>query len=133
MIVQINAGQRRDEDTEFDLIVYPVGKHRIKSVDTFYEQNAPLAKTQFSSVIFPLARSEIILGHFHFFAFEKPYQVFLQGFMVDGVKIVEIVLAVRKARGVHPVYEIIIGGKRYRLHSAGTKLDAESLAHRGFT
>ncbi len=51
--------------------------------------------------------------------------------MIDGVEIVEIVVAIGQLRGVETVHEIVVGGEGNRVQAAGLELDAEPLAECG--
>ena len=71
-------------------------KHRIRF------QLEPLA------VVFPNSRNKIILRHFYFLSVQQRDEVTLQGGMVDGLEIVEIVGAIRQFGRIHTVDEIVI-------------------------
>ncbi len=53
--------------------------------------------------------------------------------MIDGVEVVEVVVAVGELWGVEAVHEIVVGGERNRVQSAGLELDAEPLAECGLS
>ena len=116
---------------ELALLRDEVGELRIEGVDALDEQDGLRIKPEFAAVVFAYAGDEIVFRHLDLLAVQQTQHVFLQGIVVHGVEIVEVVAAVREERSVHAVHEIVVGGEGHRAQSAGHQLDAEPLGDSG--
>ena len=80
-------------------------------MDAFKQQHRSGFQLQPFAVVFADARNEVILRHFDFLAVEQGEQVALQGLVIDGVEIVEVVGAVGQFGRVHAIDKIVVSGE----------------------
>ena len=123
MVIQTDTGERADEDFKLALVVHFVRKARIQSVNTFYQKHGAFAHLQFLAVVFAKTGGEVVTRHFNFLSIKEFHEILLKGVVVHGLEVVEIVLAVRQKRGVHPVHEIIVSTEGNRLESTRLELN----------
>ncbi len=131
MVVDGDAGDGVDEDAELAGVRNLVGQARVQGVDSFDQEHRVGFEFQGLAVVLSDSCHEVVFRHLYGLSGEEPEYVLLKGDMIDGVEIVEIVVAVGQLRGVETVHEIVVGGEGNRVQAAGLELDAEPLAECG--
>ena len=131
MVVKGRAGQGGDEDAKLGRLGDLIRQHGIQGMDAFKQQHTAFLELQFLAVVFALARDEVVFRHLDLLTSQQGNQVTLQGGMVHGVEVVEIIFAVRQLGCILAVDEIVVRGERDGLQAAGLQLDADTAAEGG--
>ena len=131
MVVKRDADDGIDENAELRCVGDAVRQAGVERVDAFHKQHGTGREAQCFAVVFADAGHEVVFRHLYFFAVQKLYKVVLHRFVVHGVEVVEVETAVRQARGVETVDEVVVGRYRQGLQAAGHKLYAEALGNGG--
>ena len=131
VVVQRDARERGDEDLEGARRGDLRDQLRIEGVDAFDQQHAARLHLQVLAVVFAASRDEVEFRHIDHFPVQQPEHVLLQGAVVHGLEIVEVVASVGEFRGLDAVDEIVVGRERNRLEAAGLELHAQAVRDRG--
>ena len=83
-------------------------------MDTLNNKDAIVGEAHFLTIILPLTRYEIILGHFNCLAFHQTGKVLAQQLVIHCLDIIEVILAIRKLGSIKTVHKIVISRKRIR-------------------
>ena len=94
MVVNGDAGDGVDEDAEFARCRHLVGQTRVKGVDSLNEEHRVRFELQGLAVVLADSSHEVVFWHLHRLAGEKPEDVLLEGYMIDGVEVIEVVVAI---------------------------------------
>ena len=131
VVVERDAGEGRDEDLERILRRDLRDQLRVEGVDAFDQQHLAFRQLQVLAVVLAAARHEIEFRHVHHFAAQEREHVALDGPVVHGLEVIEVVAAVGQLGRLDAVHEIVIGRERDRAESAGLELNAQAPRDRG--
>ena len=94
VVVNGDAGDGVDEDAELAICRNLVGQTRVKGVDSLNEEHRVRFELQGLAVVLADSSHEVVFWHLHRLAGEKPEDVLLEGYMIDGVEVIEVVVAI---------------------------------------
>ena len=100
-------------------------------MDAFDDEHGVAGELELLAVVLALACGEVVLRHLYALALHETCEMLLHETIVDGLDIVEVIVAVGQLGGVDTVDEIVVGGEGHGPQAAGEELDAESLAEGG--
>ena len=79
-------------------------------MDAFYEEDTPLLQLEDLAVVFPQSRHKVVFRDIYFLTVYKGHDIPFHEGVVNGLKIIEVIGAVRELGGVHAVHKIVVGG-----------------------
>lgn len=91
VVIQRNTCNSIDEYSEFGRIRNIVQKSWIQGMEAFYQKYRPFLQSQTFTVIFSDTCNEVILRNFHGLSGNEFQDIFLKGYMIHSVEIIEIV------------------------------------------
>ena len=102
-------------------------------MDALDDEYGVVREFELLAVPFALACSKVVFRNLYALTLHQSCQVVFQQLVVDGLDIVEVVVAIGQFGRVDAVDEVVVGRERHGAQSAGQQLDGESLAEGGLT
>ena len=101
---------------------------RVQGMYAFHHKHFVLAQTEFLAALFALARLEVVLGQFHLFAVEKGIELGVEQRDVEGVKALEVIVALVVERSLVAVEEVVVERDGHRAYAVGEQLYGQPFA-----
>ena len=99
-VVLVKGHRSKRTDVNFDFMFRRYGRCQlfVQAVDAFDNQHGIFLQLQLIAAIFTAAGTEIVLGHFHFFACQQTLQMLIEQLQVDSLQAFKIIAAVSLTR-----------------------------------